>query len=127
MCTLRASARKPRLNLTKLALSGVAAAWLFHVAPSHACGPCTTHELWGVQQLNGELVVVSNFGLLSQAGDGWLLTCEEAIGGLLLNVQGDAAASLVSTETGIFTRTGDICDWDAGAVLASNQWALGGG
>lgn len=91
---------------------------------AQACGPCTTPELWDVQNLEGEPVVVTNFGLLSRDADGWRLTCEEAIGGLLLDAQGDAAESFVSTDSGLFQQSGGVCDWSSGPASVGNDWAL---
>lgn len=91
---------------------------------ARACGPCTTPELWDVQNLAGETVVVTNFGLLSRYEGGWRVTCEEVIGGLLLDVQGDDAESLVSTDSGLFVQAGGLCDWSSGPASVGNDWAL---
>jgi hypothetical protein len=77
-----------------------------------------------VKELRGTPVVVANFGLLSERNDGWLLTCEESIGGLLLATGGDETVGLASTEAGVFERAASLCEWDQGPALVSNGWAL---
>jgi MYXO-CTERM domain-containing protein len=89
-----------------------------------ACGPCVGPEIWSIQDLKGEFVVVSNFGLLTQSSSGWHLTCEEAIGGLLLSVSGNAEQNFVSTDSGLFRQTGDSCEWSPDAQSTSNTWFL---
>ncbi len=106
-----------------VALAVVLASALYTVNAS-ACGPCTAPELWGVQNLAGEPVVVTNFGLLSKEAGGWKLTCEERIGGLLLDVLGGSGAGLASTDVGLFTEQANACDWQAGPAVASNDWVF---
>lgn len=105
-------------------MCAVTGAWLSYASPSQACGPCTVPELWGLRELEGAPVVVSNFGLLSKTDSGWLLTCEERIGGLMLDARGDANASLVSTDLGVFAQAGGVCEWEKGPTPAKNDWAL---
>lgn len=90
-----------------------------------ACGPCAGPELWSAESIKGELVVVANFGLLTERTDGWFLTCEETIGGLLLDVRGNAEQHFVSSDTGLYTQTGDICEWSSGPSSSNNNWFLG--
>lgn len=89
---------------------------------ARACGACATPELWELQDLGGELVLVTNFGLLAQHGDGWRVTCEEVFGGLLLAARGDSSEGWVSTDIGPFRRTGSTCQWSPG-VLQHASWA----
>lgn len=90
---------------------------------AEACGACATPELWDVQNLAGELVVVTNFGLLAKHGDGWRVTCEEIFGGLLLAARGNDGAGWVSTDIGPFRRTESACDWTPGALPQHASWA----
>lgn len=93
------------------------------VAPrAEACGACAIPELWEVQDLGGELVLVTNFGLLAQHGDGWRVTCEEVFGGLLLAARGDSSEGWVSTDIGPFRRTGSVCQWTPD-MLQHASWA----
>lgn len=90
---------------------------------TRACGACAVPELWDVQNLAGELVVVTNFGLLSDDGDGWRVTCEEIFGGLLLDATGDSSEGWVSTDVGPFRRAGSACDWTPDAAPQHAVWA----
>lgn len=90
---------------------------------AQACGACAVPELWDVQNLGGEPVLVTNFGLLAQHGDGWRVTCEEVFGGLLLSVRGDEREGWVSTDIGPFRRSGSACDWSPVAPPERAVWA----
>src|SRR5688572_22188623 len=78
---------------------------------AQACGACAIPEVWDIQDLGGELVLVTNFGLLAEHGGGWRVTCEEVFGGLLLAARGDGSEGWVSTDIGPFRRTGSVCEW----------------
>jgi hypothetical protein len=90
-----------------------------------ACaGPCAVPALQGVTELSGETVVVTNFGLLTRRDGGWLLTCEERIGGLILTVEGDSQGGFVSTSNGLFETGGDICSYTRAATSDRSEWLL---
>lgn len=90
---------------------------------TRACGACDVPELWSVQNLAGELVVVTNFGLLSHDAGSWRVTCEEVFGGLLLDARGDSSEGWVSTDVGPFRRAGSACDWTPDAAPERATWA----
>jgi len=69
-------------------------------------------------------VVVTNFGLLTLRDERWHLTCEERIGGLLLDVQGNDTTTICSTDTGLYEQAGNLCEWNAGPRSANNTWVL---
>lgn len=89
---------------------------------ARACGACAVPELWDVQNLGGELVVVTNFGLLAEHADGWRVTCEELWGGLLLAAEGNSSEGWVSTDIGQFRQSGSLCDWAPGAPPEHASW-----
>ncbi len=102
---------------------GVALIGALLVTPrAQACGACAIPELWELQDLGGELVLVTNFGLLAQHDGGWRVTCEEVFGGLLLAARGDGMEGWVSTDIGPFRRTGSVCEW-APRELQHASWA----
>ena len=64
--------RDLRAPLSRWLAAGLVALAALLMAPrARACGACAVPELWDVQNLGGELVVVTNFGLLSEHADGW--------------------------------------------------------
>lgn len=105
----------------------VAAALVATTLPTraYACsGPCTSPELWGLVPLDDSPLVITNFGLLSQTGDGWQLTCEEVIGGLLLAVESNNTQAVVSTDVGLFSANRDRCGFTPGPTSERSNWFL---
>lgn len=92
---------------------------------AYACsGPCTSPELWGLVPLDATPLVVTNFGLLRHQSDGWQLTCEEAIGGILLSVESNDDEAVVSTDVGLFIGESDLCGFSPGPTSARSSWFL---
>ncbi len=89
---------------------------------ANACGPCTDPALLSIESAGSEPVVVSNFGLLDHDENGWHLTCEEQIGGLILDVAFDGRRAVVSSDSGLFVQDGDLCGWAAGPASVTNEW-----
>ena len=67
---------------------------------------------------------MTNFGLLQRLDEGWHVTCEEQIGGLLLSTQGNRELGIVSTDTGLFFTRAGRCAWERGSRSQHNDWLL---
>lgn len=92
---------------------------------AHACsGPCTSPELWGLVPLDETPLVITNFGLLRPLEDGWQLTCEEVIGGILLAVESNDVEAVVSTDVGLFVADKDVCGFSPGPTSDRSSWFL---
>lgn len=98
---------------------------VFVAAEAGACGgPCTSPLLWDVLQGEGGPLVVTNFGLLTEAEGTWNLVCEETIGGLLLEARTSGQRALVSTDLGLFAQGEDSCEWGPGPRSDRSDWLL---
>lgn len=92
---------------------------------AYACGgPCTSPELWGVLPVDAKPLVVTNFGLLRPIDGGWQLVCEEAIGGILLEVRSNDAHAVVSTDVGLFVSGNESCGFAPGPTSERSPWFL---
>lgn len=87
-------------------------------------GPCLEPEMKHVLQVDGQPTVLTNFGLLSDAGSSFHLVCEESMGGLLLDLKADSGGVYASTSGGLTRRAEDQCTWTSAHAGATTDWFL---
>ncbi len=95
------------------ALVLLAASWLLP-DEARACGAtCSIPEFWDVQlDPEGQLAIVSNFGLIRQTDRDWYLVCEAAIGeGFIISAESTRAGPFVSTTEGLYRETDAACGY----------------
>ncbi len=105
---LRTIRRQPAGGLVVLA------ALLLLPGEARACGAtCSIPEFWDVQvDSEGQLAIVSNFGLIRQTDRDWYLVCEAAIGGgFIISAESTPAGPVVSTTEGLYRETDAACGY----------------
>lgn len=91
--------------------------------PVQGCGgPCAVPELWSLQPTSQGLNVVTNFGLVGRDEDGWVLACEEHIGGILLDVKASGDWLVALTDSGVWLSYKGVCAWQPGPTSATSSW-----
>jgi hypothetical protein len=110
-------------RVAALALSTVIA--LSTPREASACGgPCSVPELWSLQPTSQSTVVISNFGIIGQDQDGWVLACEEHIGGILLDVKAAGEWLVALTDSGVWLSHDGVCSWQQGPTSERSTWFL---